>query len=188
MRLWLFLTAFLIATSSWAAEPQYEAFPAESGFFGRAAIPALATAQAKAFRTRLREGVTHSPNFNGHYSFIGWGCGSGCAEGAVVDQVTGAVSFLPFSMCCADSYYSMPDFDYFKFRRDSSLIILYGKREDNGPEGKFFYTFRNGQFRLITSVLAASSPKPGVSSTTPVCRELPSDAERLACYDRQSEH
>ncbi len=64
------------------------------------------------------------PNFDGHYSFVTRGCGSGCEMGTVVDQITGKVAFVPFSICCADTNFLEPDFDSMKFRRDSRPIVF----------------------------------------------------------------
>ncbi|RYC28847.1 hypothetical protein D3273_27165 [Lichenibacterium minor] len=182
------LLASMVAVPTWAASPQYGAFPAEPAFTGRAAPLILDTADAKTYRTRLREGVAQRPNFDGHYSFVTWGCGSGCEMGAVVDQITGRVAFVPFSMCCADSYFSEPDFDYMKFRRDSRLIVFTGKRDEEGPEGRYFYTFENGQFRAIASASAKVQASDPPVPSTPVCRDLHLDENRLACYDKQAGH
>lgn len=104
--------------------------------------------------------------------------------GAVVDQLTGKVTFAPFSMCCADSYFSEPEFEYIKFRRSSGLVVFTGKRNEDGPESRLFYAFDNGRFKPMTSVGVPESQ----SSTAPVCRESHSDTHRLACYDRQAGH
>ena len=192
-----FAFAFLAVASAClpaeAAEPQYGAFPAEPRLNGRGSSPVLSTADAKAYRTRLREGAAQRSNFDGHYSFVTWGCGSGCATGAVADLRTGQVTFMPFTMCCADSFYDEPGFDYIKFRKDSRLVVFYGKRDEDGPEGKFYYTFEGGQFHPVSSELTKSSDIAKVEPPTrtvnmPVCRNLPSDAERLACYDKLAGH
>lgn len=54
------------AGPGWAAASQYSGFPGEAVSSGRAALPILDTPDAKTYSTRLREGVSHPPNFSGH--------------------------------------------------------------------------------------------------------------------------
>lgn len=51
---------------------------------------------AKMFRTRIREGLAEGANFNGHYSFITFGCGTSCIIGFITDTRTGQVVAPPF--------------------------------------------------------------------------------------------
>jgi hypothetical protein len=44
------------------------------------------------YRTKLREGAAHGPNFAGRYTAVMWGCGTGCQILAVVDARTGRPS------------------------------------------------------------------------------------------------
>ena len=43
------------------------------------------------FRTMLRLQAPTGPNFAGHYTIAGWGCGSSCLQFAVIDAITGKV-------------------------------------------------------------------------------------------------
>jgi hypothetical protein len=47
------------------------------------------------FRTRIRDGIKHGPNFAGHVSLIVFGCGSGCSEVFAADVTTGQVYGFP---------------------------------------------------------------------------------------------
>src|SRR5262244_2754969 len=46
---------------------------------------------ARTFRTRLGEALKEGVNFAGHYVVAGWGCGTGCVSGAIIDARTGSV-------------------------------------------------------------------------------------------------
>ena len=47
------------------------------------------------FRTRIRDGMRQGPNFNGHYTLIQIGCGTGCSFVVSADNQTGRPSSFP---------------------------------------------------------------------------------------------
>ncbi|MDE4456082.1 hypothetical protein [Psychrobacter sp. DAB_AL62B] len=51
---------------------------------------------ARMFRTRIRNGLAEGANFNGHYSFITFGCGTSCVMSYITDTRTGKVFQPPF--------------------------------------------------------------------------------------------
>lgn len=51
---------------------------------------------ARMFRTRIRNGLAEGANFNGHYSFITFGCGTSCVLSYIADTRTGKVFEPPF--------------------------------------------------------------------------------------------
>lgn len=114
-----------------AQEPRFEDFPAKDNFTGTPAEPILASAVAKSFRTRIRNGVKPGPgghgrpNFAGRYFLLLWGCGSLCVTMAMVDAKTGIVFGPPFersgTMQLPLEIWSDMKVD---FRPDSSLLIL----------------------------------------------------------------
>lgn len=69
--------------------------------------------KAKMFRSNLEEVQNRRPNFAGHYLVVKWGCGSPCAEIALIDAKTGNVSMAPFFTRVGESY-----------RIDSRLFIV----------------------------------------------------------------
>src|SRR5689334_16959216 len=73
--------------------PRYEDYAVAKTYKGKPALPLINNSQARAFRTRLREGAAKGPNFAGHYTIVTWGCGTGCQQMAVVDAQTGRVYF-----------------------------------------------------------------------------------------------
>lgn len=48
---------------------------------------------ARRYRTVLLKGAAEGANFAGHYSIVGWGCGTSCVQFAVVDLESGQVIF-----------------------------------------------------------------------------------------------
>ena len=70
---------------------------------------------ARMFRTRIRDGLAEGANFNGHYSFIAFGCGASCVMSYITDTRTGKVFEPPFGG------ESTPELAI-EFKLDSNLI------------------------------------------------------------------
>lgn len=47
-------------------------------------------------RTRILEGMRQGANFNGHYTIVRIGCGSGCSNNLLVNRRTGQIHPIPF--------------------------------------------------------------------------------------------
>lgn len=43
------------------------------------------------FKTRITEAYKNGPNFAGHYTVVEWGCGTGCQNHVIVDNLTGNI-------------------------------------------------------------------------------------------------
>jgi len=76
--------------------PRFEDFPVTEKWEGSAAPLKLKTTPERMFVTRLTDASKQPPDFAGHYRFAGWGCGSVCAAGAIIDLNTGVVYPPPF--------------------------------------------------------------------------------------------
>jgi hypothetical protein len=113
--------------------PMPEEYPAGPAYTGRHHAPVLATKDEKMFRTRLRVGAKGKVDFAGHYVLATWGCGTQCLMGAAIDVRTGKVFMIPFTLCC------WGDADPFAYARDSRLIAFYGQRDENEPDGTWYY-------------------------------------------------
>jgi len=102
--------------------PRFEDYPV-GRIFKRTPAPVdlRSHPQARSFRTRLREGAKHGPNFAGHLTIVTWGCGTSCRQLAIVDAKTGGVTFGPL--------YTVE----VGFRLDSRLLIV------NTPESILEY-------------------------------------------------
>ena len=86
--LWVGLVA------SMAEPPRLQDYPVTDIFRGKPSAPVLSTKEARMFRTELRRQAARGPNFAGHYTLALWGCGAGCANGAVIDARSGQVWFI----------------------------------------------------------------------------------------------
>ena len=157
MLLAILAITFLIADAqAQSSPPRFEAYPVTETYTGKTA-PLVLKAEARSYRTRLREAAQEKPNFAGRYILTSWGCGTGCLMGGIIDAKTGAVYMLPFSVCCwgvdvADS------FNPIEFRLDSRLIVFSGARDEKeGDNGAHYYKFENGRLSLIRSILKSEA-------------------------------
>jgi len=72
--------------------PQFDDFPVTKIYRGpQRPVDLHSNPQAMTYRTRLREGARHKPNFAGHYIAVDWGCGSNCQSYMLIDAVSGKV-------------------------------------------------------------------------------------------------
>jgi hypothetical protein len=139
--------------------PAFGDYPARDSFAGRPAPVRLRTRRDREFRTRLREGAAEGPNFAGSYTVVYWGCGSGCAQVAVVDAKTGLVYWPPLRYADipapAEGEYGRPGYVYgVGYRRDSRLLVLTDTHYDrDGSYTAYFYVFDGRGFRLVREAI-----------------------------------
>lgn len=148
-------------------------YPPAAVFNGARAAPVLDTPDKRAYRTRIRAAANGAPNFAGRLAVAEWGCGTSCMTGAVVDLQTGGVAFLPGSV----SGWGLvdPKFKAAEYRLGSSLIVLSGQFNEEGPIGSHYFQFSDLQFRYLGSVLTSDDFKTQFGA-----RWLPAIADRLA--------
>jgi hypothetical protein len=136
------------ATTS--ASPRFDDYPAREVYKGRIAPVILDTKRARMFRSRLREDSRQGANFAGHYTVVFWGCGTGCAQLAVVDAKTGRVYWPPIDY--VDIPVSPEDAatPHPNFRPDSKLLVLTRSHYDGrGGRTAYYYLFDKNRFRLL---------------------------------------
>jgi hypothetical protein len=142
------------------AGPGVRDYP-EQAFKGRAAAPKLTTPQARAYRTRLREGARRAVNFAGHYKLHTWSCGTGCLQTAFIDAKTGEVFFPAelngFIVCFYDPKPVDDLEEALKFERGSRLIVMSGyptseRGKDEPKKGLYYYEWTGGDLKLIKYV------------------------------------
>jgi hypothetical protein len=128
----LFLVLPCIAVRTIAQQlPPYSKYPVSSTYKGKPA-PAQPTSKfAQRYRTVIREGAKKGPNFAGHYTVVFWGCGTACAQFAIVDAENGKVFDPPFKGVSFEN----PQGGFFKqsgihYELNSSLLVLQGCPED----------------------------------------------------------
>jgi hypothetical protein len=145
--------------------PRFSMYPAKKPVMSRPApVDLKSDPAARVYRTRLREGAAKGPNFAGHYTVVGWGCGAGCVTFAIVDSLTGKV-IVPQEIPGIIGIHLNGDTDDFeseaktgywglRFRLDSKLLVIVGMpNEDEDKEGAFYYLFEDGQLRPLYSVV-----------------------------------
>jgi ankyrin repeat protein len=80
------------AKGEWMRAPRFTDFPVAKVYKGvPQPVDLRSNPRAPNYRTRLREGARKGPNFAGHYTVVGWGCGSNCESTMIVDALTGRV-------------------------------------------------------------------------------------------------
>jgi len=138
--------------------PRYEAFPTPvTPNLKPAKVDLKSHPRAARYRTRLSEGAGEGPNFAGHFTVVGWGCGTSCAQWAVVDASTGAVYFPPDEIALISTVHvdiaegePEPDFYGLRFRKDSTLSMILGApNEDDSREGILFYKWTGKTFEFL---------------------------------------
>src|SRR5215831_16185240 len=82
---------------------------------------------ARTMRTRLKEALAGGVNFAGHYIVAGWGCGTGCISGAIIDARTGTVLW-PLPLYALAVWYDNDDYvkNPVEYRKNSRLLIIRG--------------------------------------------------------------
>lgn len=156
--------------------PRFENYSATSKFIGKPAKPDVKTqARARRFRTMIREGAAQGPNFAGHYTVVFWGCGTGCAEFAIVDAKNGQV-FFPADMTYVDGTFVGFDpneaetgIPTLRYRLDSSLLVVVGSPdEDETRTGVSYYEWNGKNLKKLRFI----------QSIKKICRDVEKKDER----------
>lgn len=138
------------ATATAARSPRYDDYPVREIYKGRIAPVVLDSKRARMFRSRLREDSRTGPNFAGHYTVVYWGCGTGCAQMAVVDAKTGRVYWPPLEYMDIPPDTEQDGLHGRGFRLDSKLLVLTRYQYDmQRTFTAYYYLFENNRFRLI---------------------------------------
>jgi hypothetical protein len=143
--------------------PTFQAYPVSNPpLTGSPKLDLKSSPTARRYRTLLSEEVAKGPNFAGHYRVAIWGCGTSCANFAIVNLATGRV-IAPFDAYATGTVYfdmgdgkffpdSESESDSFGFRKDSKLFMILGDlNEDENREGAFYYVLEGERLRLIHS-------------------------------------
>lgn len=142
------LSAVLLAST--ANLPSFDGFPAKEIFKGKSAkINLKSHKEARKFRTVLTDGVQEGPNFAGHYTVVGIGCGSGCEVIAVVDATNGKVFFPKgLSQVFTAGWWHEPEGPEFKL--NSRLLIVHGEtNSEDAPYGSSYFEWTGTDFNLL---------------------------------------
>lgn len=154
----LFIT--LLFAASFAAEaqsaPRFENYRVPVYKGKRAPVNLRSAKGASSFRTRLREGAREGINFAGHFTLVGWGCGTGCGQAAVINAKTGAVYF-PEQLGGYGVWLWDDNQDAVQYKPDSRLLILSGwpateSDNDNPKTGLYYYEWTGTRLKLVRFV------------------------------------
>jgi hypothetical protein len=138
--------------------PRFQDYLAQPIYTGPPATPEVRThPTSRMFRTMIRDGAKIGPNFAGHYTIVGWGCGSGCSDHAIVDAKSGVV-FHPKHFGAVDNLNIDPELEkpegrLIKYRLDSKLLIIIGGiNEDPQLRGISYFVWDNNRLKRIRFV------------------------------------
>jgi hypothetical protein len=144
--------------------PRFEDYSAQTSASRRTVKLDLNTNPiAREFRTVIRDEMSKGANFAGRYRVAIWGCGSSCAQFAVVNLETGRVitaknvHTVSGVHLGADDF--LPDTESgawgFRFKRNSRLLVLVGTiNEDESKEGAFYYVLKSDHLVLTHKTTA----------------------------------
>jgi len=138
-----------------SSRPSFSKFPA---FVEKARVRSVNfknDAAARSFHTRLSDALRGGVNFAGHYVVAGWGCGTGCISGAIIDarnrKVLWPLEFNALGVWYDGNNYVDKPVEY---RKNSRLLIIRGSPgvKDNEPEfpnGEYFYEWTGRTLRFV---------------------------------------
>lgn len=150
----------LLTLGSFAAQgqsvPRFEnyAVPVYKG--KRAPVNLKSARGAGSYRTRLREGAKEGINFAGHFTLVGWGCGTGCGQVGIINAKSGAVYF-PDQLGGFGVWLWDDNQESVQFKSNSRLLILSGwpateSDSDNPKTGLYYYEWTGTRLKLVKFV------------------------------------
>ncbi|HZH29637.1 MAG TPA: hypothetical protein VEY11_02505 [Pyrinomonadaceae bacterium] len=143
--------------------PRFGDYPVKEIYRGRVAPVIPEGKRARMFRSKLREDARAGANFAGHYTVVFWGCGTGCAQLAVIDARTGRVYWPPLEYMDIPASAEDASVPHPNFRPDSKLLMLTRSHYDGrGGRTAYYYLFDNNRFRLLRRV-EEREPDPATS-------------------------
>jgi hypothetical protein len=160
------------------ARPMFSDYAVKEESIARPAPVVLSSSEARRFRSALREAAKAGPNFAGHYTIAGWGCGTSCLDWGIVDARTGKVTFDAklrmletmsddwarydaLTKTYAASGANKEGFDLLLFRRDSSLLIMLGAPgEDEKRDGVTYLHWTGTRFEQVGFIEAFAICRP----------------------------
>jgi len=134
--------------------PRFEDFPVTEKWNQPPAPLKLVTRSERMFRTQLTNAAKEPPDFAGSYRFAGWGCGSACGAGAIIDLKTGIVYPPPLGgkgegagrwVFCGGVFEGR----YTEYRPDSRLVILRCAQIQPYLPEVYYFVWEDHAFRLV---------------------------------------
>lgn len=148
-----------------ASAPRFEQYPVKpSPPTSPANLDLRSNPVARRYRTVIRQQMKEGPNLAGHYRVAIWGCGTSCAQFAVVNLKSGRVitandvESVSGVGLYADDFLPSTDSEGwgFRHRKDSRLLVLVGTiNEDEAREGAFYYVLTHDRLVMLHETIAA---------------------------------
>lgn len=133
-----------------ANAPRFEDFPTHRPTVMHPARPILATADARLYRTVIRDAAAEGPNFAGDFTIVRWGCGSACVDWTILSARTGRMFFAEDLRMLVNLRGLDERLTYWP---DSRLLVLVGMpREDAAREGILFLEWTGRALRRLRYV------------------------------------
>ena len=145
--------------------PRYEDYTAAGRFHGHVApIQPGGDPRIRRFSTRLRHGAMAGPNFAGHFTIVGWGCGASCLQFAIVDAETGRVAFpdpimnVTTNDVGADATEGGVTFNALRFQVQSGLLVIMGSiNEKKSSAGIQYYKWTGTRLVHVRTIRSRKS-------------------------------
>ena len=161
----VFIAMISVTASAQAVKrPSFKAYPAKVEAKKAKAINFRQSPDARSFRTRLTQAIRGDVNFAGHYIVAGWGCGTGCVSGAIIDARNGYVywpeQFNALGVGDTENGYVDEPVAY---RKNSRLLVITGspgRAKDDDPDlpsGEYYYEWKAKKLRLIKYIAKPSN-------------------------------
>jgi hypothetical protein len=146
--------------------PGNEDYPVAGSFNGHPAPIQLGRdPRIRRFLKRLREGAILGPNFSGHFTIVGWGCGASCLQFAIVDAESGRVEFpdpirnVTTTHVGADAAEEGVKFNGLRFQLQSSLLVIIGSiNEKDSSEGIHYYKWSGTHLVHVRTIRSRKLP------------------------------
>lgn len=118
--------------------PTFRDYLVSDIFRGNPVAAQPTSAFAHRYRTVIREGARKGPNFSGHYTVVIWGCGTSCAQFAIVDATTGHTYDPPYvGITWGDQQGFLKQWGL-HYQLNSSLFIADGCPEEKNCAARYY--------------------------------------------------
>lgn len=167
MKKTILLVVFILAVSSLAlaqrGTPTFSQYAVKTQNIKSKPVNLASHKDARMFRTNLRNAAKGNVNFAGQFIITTWGCGTSCAQVALIDARTGNVFFPPqlqgIGIGQGEWAY---DLDVLEYKPNSRLLKLNGydadsRDGDNPDEGIHYFQWTGKAFKKIKFVKKSSN-------------------------------
>lgn len=152
----VFILSLLISIAAQPAKrPAFSSFPTTVETAQAKSINFKNDPGARTMRTRLKEALAGGVNFAGHFVVAGWGCGTGCVSGAIIDARDGKV-YWPLPLYALGVWYDGNEYvdKPVEYRKNSRLLIIRGSPgvKDNDrekPNGEYYYEWTGKDLKQV---------------------------------------